>query len=59
MIASQPVSWQSVGLLAVVGGGVLAYYKKKDEERKAIIQGDEIHTLRQEWLPGGSDFPKF
>jgi hypothetical protein len=39
MMALQPVSWQSVGLLAVVGGGILAYYKQKDEERKAIITG--------------------
>jgi hypothetical protein len=45
--ASQPVSWTSVGLLAVVGGGILAYYKKKDEEHKAIITGDDVLQYMQ------------
>jgi hypothetical protein len=58
---SQPVSWQSVGLLAVVGGGILAYYKKMDEERKAIITGDDNKALRHpmfEYSLGSSNFPK-
>jgi len=36
--AKGPISWQSVGLLAVVGGGLLTYYKSKEEEKKKLFQ---------------------
>ena len=35
-----PVTWQSVGLLVCVGGGVVAYFNSTEKERLQRVQGE-------------------